>query len=251
VDNKAQIPGCLVNGNAITIRAPIVGRYVVMVTAAAAAPNATVKVDALRGAAVEATQTLTRTFAAGDLVRTAFTYGAGTPQTVGAFEPGEQVTSACAAQATGRVFSTGTFDERNSFLQTYAATNKNQPVAFVITDADLTAAVAKAAADGAAQGVNVKDLAITIDASGVHPRGSVVTPIGTFAGSADVAVGPLNGKLALHVRNMSAGPLPSTLLEGIQQAINQSATDATSGLPIVVRQVALRPGCMAIVGTTP
>ena len=249
--NKAEIFGCIVNGNTITIRAPAVGRYTLMMTSAAATPNATVKVDALRGTAVEATQTFTRTFGLGDLVRTAFAYGAAAPQTVGTFEPGEQMTSLCGAQATGRVFSAGTLDERYSFIQTFAVANKNQPVAFVLTDADLTAAVAKAAADGAAQGVNVKDLAITIDAAGIHPRGSVVTPIGTFAGSADVAVGPMNGKLALHVRNLTAGPLPGPLLDQIQQAINSSATEATSGLPFVVRQVTLRPGCMAILGTTP
>jgi FecR protein len=249
--NKTEIFGCVVNGNAITIRGPVAGRYVLMMTSTAAAPNATVKVEALRGTAVEATQTFTRAFAAGDLVRSAFTYGAATPQTVGAFEPGETVSSLCSALATGRVFSTGTLDERYSFLQTYAATNKNQPVAFVLTDTDLTEAVAKAASDGAAQGVNVKDLVITIDAAGIHPRGSVVTPIGTFAGAADVAVGPVNGKLGLHVRNLTAGPLPGVLLDQLQQAINQSATDATSGLPIVVRQVALRPGCVAIMGTTP
>jgi len=220
-------------------------------TSAAAAPNATLKVDALRGTTVEGTQTFTRTFAVGDLVRSAFTYGAGTPQTVGAFEPGEQMSSLCGAQATGRVFSTGTLDERYSFLQTFAATNKNQPVAFVLTDSDLTEAVANAAADGAAQGFNVKDLAITIDAAGIHSRGSIVTPIGSFAGSADVAVGPVNGKLGLHVRNLTAGPLPGALLDQIQQAINTSATEATSGLPIVVRQVTLRAGCMAILGTTP
>ena len=249
--NKAEIPGCLVNGNTITIRGPIAGRYVLMMTAAAAAPNATLKVDALRGTAVEGTQTLTRTFAVGDLVRSAFTYGAATPQTVGAFEPAELVSSLCAAQASGRVFSTGTLDERSSFLQTYAAANKNQPVAIVITDADLLAAITKAAADGAIQGVTTKDLAVTIDSAGIHPRGSVVTPVGTFAGAADVSVGPSNGKLALHVRNLSAGPIPGVLLDQVQQTIEKAAGDATNGLPIVVRQVSLRAGCMAVMGTTP
>ena len=250
-ENKAEIFGCLVNGSTITIRAPIAGRYVVMMKSSAPAPNATVKVDALRGTAVEATQTFTRTFAVGDLMRTAFTYGAATPQTVGAFEPAESVSSLCSAQAAGRVFSTGTLDERSASLKAFAAANKNLAVALIVTDTDLTEAVAKAAADGAAQGVNVKDLAITIDAAGVHPRGSVVTPIGTFAGSADVAIGPVNGKLGLHVRNLSAGPLPSALLDQVQQSINQSAAVATGDLPIVVRQVALRPGCMVIMGTTP
>jgi hypothetical protein len=249
--STAEIPGCLVSGNAITIRAPVPGRYLLIMTSTHASLNNSGKVDALRGTTVEATQTFTRTLGVNDLVRTAFTYSAATPQTIGAFEPRDTVSSLCEAQAPGRVFSTGTLDERSASLKAFAAANTKQPVALVVTNTDLTEAVAKAAADGAAQGVNAKDLAITIDASGVHPRGSVVTPVGTFAGSADVAVGPLNGKLALHVRNLSAAPLPSALLDGLQQAINQSATDATSGLPIVVRQVALRPGCMAIVGTTP
>lgn len=248
---KAEIPGCLVDGNTITIRAPVAGRYVLIMTSTSAALNVTGKVDALRGTTVEATQTFTRTFGVDDLVRSAFTFGAATPQTIGAFEPRESVSSQCDAQAAGRVFSTGTLDERSASLKAFAAANRNQPVALVVTNQDLTEAVAKAAADGAAQGVNVKDLAITIDEAGVHPRGSVVTPVGTFAGAADVAVGPLNGKLGLHVRNLSAGPLPSVLLAQVEQAINQSAADATGDLPIVVRQVALRPGCMAIMGTTP
>lgn len=249
--NKAEIPGCIVSANAITIRAPIAGRYVLMMTSAAAAPNATVKVDALRGTTIEATQTFTRTFAVGDLLRTAFTYGVATPQTVGAFEPAESVSNLCGAQATGRIFSSGTLDERFTLLKTFAAANKNQAVALIVTDTELTEAVTKAAADGAAQGLTTKDLAITIDAAGVHPRGSVVTPIGTFGGSADVSVGPLNGKLGLHVRNLTAGPLPGAILEQVGQALEKAASDATGGLPMVVRQVALRPGCMAIVGTTP
>src|SRR3954470_667170 len=81
--NKAEIPGCLVNGNVVTIRGPVAGRYALMMTSAAAAPGATVKVEALRGTVVEATQTLTRTFAVGDLVRSAFTYGAGATQSLG------------------------------------------------------------------------------------------------------------------------------------------------------------------------
>src|SRR6185503_6078472 len=141
--NKAEIPGCLVSGNVLTIRAPVAGRYALTMTSAAAAQGATVKVEALRGATVEATQTLTRTFAVGDLVRSAFTYGAATPQTVSAFEAAELVTSVCGAQATGRVFSGGTLDERYAQFEAFVRTNKSAPVSLVVNDADVAAAVTK------------------------------------------------------------------------------------------------------------
>ncbi len=135
--NKAELPGCLVNGNVVTIREPGAGRYVLWMTTAAALTNATVKVDALRGPTQEATQTFTRTFALGDLVRTAFTYGTATPQTVGAFEPAEQITSVCGAQATGRVFSAGTVEERYNLLKTFSAANKNTAASLVVKETEL------------------------------------------------------------------------------------------------------------------
>ena len=250
--NKAEIPGCLVNGNVITIRDPVAGRYALMMSAAAAAPGATVRVEALRGTAVEATQTLTRTFALGDLVRSGFTYAVAAPQTVSAFEPAEQITSVCGAQATGRIFSAGTIDERYDLLRQYAASNKSQPVSLVVTDAELVASIRRAVGQGDPNvPATIKDVAITIDGSGIHLTGNVVTPLGTFAASGDVIAGPVNGRLSLRLRSLSAGPVPSAILQQIQTAVERGMNEFTDSFPMVVRQVALRAGCLGVMGTTP
>ncbi len=250
--NKAELPGCLVNGDVVTIREPGAGRYVLWMTSAAALTNATVKVDALRGTAPEATQTFTRTFTLGDLVRTAFTYGAATPQTVGVFEPAEQITSVCGAQATGRVFSAGTVEERYNLLKSFSSTNKNTAVSLVVKESELADAVAKSAsATDPSSPATIKDVSIKIDGSGLHMTGNIVTPIGTFASTADVIAGPVNGKLQLRLRNLSAGPVPGPILDQIQKAVEQGLGDFTDTFPMVVRQVALRTGCMGVMGTTP
>ena len=248
--NRAEIPGCLVNGNVVTIREPVAGRYILYMTAAAATPNATVKVEALRGTAVEASQTLTRTFALGDLIRSAFTYGLATPQTVSTFEPAEQITSVCSAQATGRVFWSGAVDERYNLLRSFAAANRNTPVSLVVTDAEITQSANSALPSDPSQPVTVKDLKITIDGSGLHLTGNVVTPIGVFASSADVLVGQVNGKLVIRLRNLSAGPLPSAILEQIQFAVERGLKEFSDTFPMVVRQVALRSGCIGVMGST-
>jgi hypothetical protein len=249
---RGEIPRCLANGNVITVRDPVAGRYLLMMTAAAAAPNATVKVEALRGQTLESSQTLTRTFALGDLVRSAFTYTPATPQVVGAFEPAELVTSICGAQATGRVFSSGTVDERFSLLETFAQQNKDAAASLVVTEKELAATVAQAIETGEQNApASVKDAKVSIDGSGIHLNGNAVTPLGTFAASADVVMGPVNGKLVLRMRNLNAGPVPSALLGQLQTAIEEGMNEFTETFPLVVRQVALRQGCLGIMGTTP
>jgi hypothetical protein len=250
--NKAEIPGCLVNGNVVTIREPVAGRYALTMTSAAAAQGATVKVEALRGASVEATQTLTRTFAVGDLVRSGFTYGAATPQTVSVFEAAELVTSVCGAQATGRVFSGGTLDERYAQFEAFVRANKSAPVSLVVNDADVAAAVTKLIAEqGSSLPITIKDVKITLDGAGVHLSGSATTPIGEQSASADIAMGPVNGKLAFRVRSLTAGPLPGGILDQAKAQIEKTANDQAASLPLVVRQVLFRAGCVAIIGTTP
>lgn len=249
--NKQEIPGCLVNGNVVTIRDPVPGRYALLLTSAAAVPNATLKVEALRGTAIEATQTLTRTFALGDLVRSAFTYGLATPQTVSAFEPVEQITSVCGAEATGRVFSAGTVQERYDLLRQFSSQNKNTSVSLVMTDADITAAAASSIPTDSSQPAQVKDLKITVDNAGLHLLANIVTPIGTFAAAGDVIAGPVNGKLVLRLRGLSAGPVPGAILDRIEAQVDKGLADFSDSFPMVVRQVALRSGCLGIMGTTP
>ncbi|HKW77555.1 MAG TPA: FecR family protein [Candidatus Limnocylindria bacterium] len=247
--NRAEIPGCVVNGNAVTIREPVPGRYVLWMTASAAAPNATVKVDSLRGVDVQSTQTFTRTFALGDLIRTAFNYATATP--IGSFEPAEQISSVCGAQATGRVFSGGTIDERYDLLRGFAASNRNAPASLVVTSAELNAAGNRWVSSDPGSQVQVKDLKITVDPAGMHLTANIVTPLGTFAATGDVIGGPVNGRLVMKVRNFAAGPVPPAILEQIQVQVERGLNEFAAQFPISVRQVALRTNCLGIMGTTP
>jgi len=246
--NRSEIPGCVVNGNVATIRAPGAGRYVVLATAATALGGATLRVDALRGTTVESTQTFTRTLAAGDLVRTAFTYGAGTPLTVGAFEPAELVTSVCGALGRGRVFSGGTLQERSDLLSTFGSTNHNADVAFVATQAELNAEIARQLA--ANPNVPVKDVSVTVDPAGVHFSGQVTTPVGGFTTSGDASLGQVNGRLTVRIRSLSAGPVPAALLDQVRSQIETNTGNVADSMPFVVKQVALRSGCFVVIGAT-
>lgn len=250
--NAQEIPGCLVNGSVVTVREPVAGRYTLMLTSAAAVQNATVRVDALRGSSQEATQTLTRTFAVGDLVRTFFTYGTATPLSVSAFEPAEQITSVCGAEATGRVFSAGALQERYDLLTRFSADNRNTPVSLVVTETEVATAVADSLAQsGTNAPATLRDVALRVDGSGLHLTANIVTPLGTFAANGDVIAGPVNGKLVLRMRGLQAGPLPAAVVQQVQTAIEQAMADFTDTFPLVVRRVALRPGCLGIMGTTP
>lgn len=247
--NKQEIFGCVANGNIVTLREPPAGRYAVMLTKTAGAPTATLTVDAFRGATREASRAFTATSNVADIVRSGFTYAATTPQTISEFDPAEVVTSICSALSTGRVFASGPLQDRYAQLRTYAETNKNQPVAFVVTDADLTmAGEASVPSDVPAQ---VSDLRATIDSAGVHLTAGVSASVLTIDAASDVSVGAVNGKLLLRVRRLSASPLPAGLLDGIRGPLENSLNDFSNGFPFAVRQVAMRQGCLSIMGTTP
>jgi hypothetical protein len=251
IGNRAQIPGCVVRDNTVTIRGAVAGRYVLVMTSAAQV-NANVRAEGVRGTAVEATQVLSRSLTAGQLVRSAFTYGAGQPQTVSAFEPIEVVASACGALSAGRMFAGGTLDERYAQFEAFLRSNRSALVSLVVSDADVATALSTALADQRLQasGVTVKDAKVTMDAAGFHLSANAETPLGTFGASADVAMGPSNGRLAFRVRNLSAGPLPAPLLDQVRAAIEQNANDFAEEFPLLVRQVSFNPGCVAITGTT-
>ncbi len=247
--NKQEIFGCLQSANGITIRRPVAGQYSVLLTAAGAAQNATLTVDALLGATVQATRTLTRPFNIGDLVRTGFAYGATDPQTVGAFDPAELVTSVCSAAGRGRVFSGGTLHERGDAITAFSRTNHGADVVFVVTEAELNVEIARQLASNAG-GAPVSGARVTIGPAGLHFSGDLATPIGAFTASGDASMGPVGGRLGLHIRHLSAGPIPSVILEQVKQAIEDNARGVTNDVPFTVRQVVLRPGCFAIVGTS-
>jgi hypothetical protein len=246
--NKQEIFGCVANGNIVTLREPPAGRYAVMLTRTAGAPAATLTVDAFRGTTREATRTFTDNLNVADIVRSGFTYAASTPQTISDFEPAEVVTSVCSAQSVGRLFASGEVQDRYAQLRTYAETNKNQPVAFVVTDADLTKAGEASIPNDAP--IQINDLRATIDTAGVHVAAGV-TLVLSINGASDISVGAVDGKLVMRVRSLTASPLPAGLLDPIRGPFEQSLNDFSNGFPFRVRQVAMRQGCLAVLGTTP
>jgi hypothetical protein len=247
--NKQEIFGCVASGSTVTLREPAAGRYASVITRTVASPTATLTVEAFRGATREATRTFTGSLGVADLVRSGFTYGATTPQTISAFDAPEVVTSVCSALSPGRVFGGGTVQERFAQLGTYAAANKNQPVAFVVTDSDLVeAGEFSVPSDVPAE---VTDLRATIDSAGVHLSGGVSASVLTLNAASDISVGSVDGKLVMRIRSFSANPLPAGLLDGVRAAVEKGLNDFSSGFPFTVRQVAMRPGCLSIMGTTP
>ena len=182
-------------------------------------------------------------------MRSGFSYTATTPQTISEFEPAAPVTSVCSAQAAGRVFDSGALEDRYAQLRTFAEANKGQPVAFVVTDADLTkAGNASVPSDVPA---TVSDLRATIDSAGAHLSGQATASVLTVNAASDVSVGSVDGKLVVRIRSLSATPLPAGLLDGLRAAIEKSFDDLSNGFPFTVRQVSLRQGCLTVTGTTP
>jgi hypothetical protein len=247
--NKQEIFGCVASGSTVTLREPPAGRFAVMLTRTAGAAAATLTVDAMRGATREATRAFSGNLGVGDIVRTGFTYAAAAPQTISAFDAPEVVTSVCSALATGRVFATGAVQDRYAQLRTFAETNKGQPVSFVVTDADLTTA-GEASVPGDVP-AEVTDLRAAIDGAGVHLSGSVNASVITINAASNISVGAVGGKLVMRMRSLSASPLPTALLDGVRAPLENSLNEFSAGFPFAVRQVALRQGCLAVMGTTP
>jgi hypothetical protein len=206
-------------------------------------------VEAFRGATREASRTFTGNPNVGEILRTGFTYAAGTPQTISELEPAEVVTSTCSALSTGRVFATGAVQDRYAQLRTYAQTNKNQPVAFVVVESDLaTAANASVPTDVPA---TVNDVRATIDSAGVHLSAQASASILTLNAATDVSAGPVDGKLVIRIRSLTATPLPAGVLDPIRAVLERGFDDFSNGFPFVVRQVLMRQGCLSVMGTTP
>ena len=248
--NKQEIFGCFASGNTVAVREPPAGHYAVMVTRTAASPTATLLVEAFRGATREASpRTFTGNPSVGEIVRSGFTYAAATPLTISEFEPSEVATSTCSALSTGRVFATGAVQDRYAQLRTYAQTNKDQPVAFVVVQSDLTtAANASVPTDVPA---TVNDVRTTIDSGGVHLSAQANASILTVNAATDISAGPVDGKLVIRIRSLTASPLPAGLLDPVRAVLERSFDDFSNGFPFTVRQVSLRQGCLSVMGTTP
>jgi FecR-like protein len=247
--NNRELFGCAGNGNVVTLREPPAGHYIVLLTKTAPVATTTLTVDAFRGTTREATRGFSGAVNVAEWVRSGFTYAATTPQTISEFEPPELVPSICSALSTGRVFASGTVQDRYAQLRTYAQTNQNQPVAFVVAESDLTtAANASIPSDLAA---TVNDVRATIDRAGVHLSAQATAWILTVNAASDIIAGSVDGKLRVHIRSLTASPLPAGILDPVRVALEKALDEFSSGFPFTVRQVAMRQGCLSVMGTTP
>ena len=122
-------------------------------------------------------------------------------------------------------------------------------VAFVVTDSDLTTSAETSIPSNVP--MEITDLRATIDSGGVHLAGSVSASVLTINAASDISVGAVDGRLVMRVRSLTASPLPAGLLDGIRGPLEQSLNEFSNGFPFRVRQVAMRQGCLAVMGTTP
>ena len=249
-----QIPRCDVQGGAVTIGDVVSGVYSFAATAAISAPDASITVQGFRATTRDFGVTFARALNAGALVRTtlAVTAGANGALAAGQFTPAEVVTSVCGAEARGTVFASGKVEDRGAALEAFARTNKGQPAAIVVTQAELTTIAAQAAADAnTTGGVNVSDLSLAVDASGLHISATAQVGPLTLPARADVIIGASRGKLVVRVRSLDLGPVPGALNDPIARAIESSLEQAAEDFPLTVDRVAFRSGCLAVIGTTP
>jgi hypothetical protein len=247
-----QIPGCNFAGAVVTIDGPVTGTYSLALTAAAAAPGATLTVDGTRGATNDFSTKFTTNLALGDLVRT--TLGVTAPETgalaTSGFTTAEIVTSVCGAEAKGRVFSSGAVATRGDALAAYGRQSAKQPAAIVLSAAELT----QAAADGVKDAnlpVPVSGIIVTIDSAGVHLNAQASAGPFTVPATANLIAGTRDGKLFMKTRDLDLGPVPGNVKDQLMLALDKSLTDFAGSFPLVVDRVAFRNGCMAVIGTTP
>ena len=248
--NKAEIFGCVVSADKVSIREPAAGRWGLFMISTGAVPLGTLSVDGFIGTTRNAGRTTGRPYAAGDMVRTGLTLTPGPPLALTAFEPPTLVTSVCAAAAAGRVFATGPVDGRADSIRTFARDNKATPVSLVFTEAELNDAVNKNA-PSPTQGVTLSDAKITIDAGGIHGTAKAATQFITVNASADVVGGPVGDKFTLKVSRLVADPLPPGLIDAMKGLVDSSTADISGTVPFLVKQVAFRNGCFWVSGVTP
>ena len=251
---QRQIPKCEVQtgaGQTVTIGEVVAGVYSLVLTAAQPLQNATVVADGLGVAATDFSTKFTHTLNVGDLVRTTLPLAiAGGKLASGGFSPAEVITSVCGAGATGRIFSGGTLDERISLLLGYGAESKGQPVALVLTSKELTDLAVEGAA-GQQLPANVSDIGVNIDNAGLHASAKLAAGPLNLTAKADIVAGQQNGKLILKMRDIDAGILPAPLKQEILTRVNTALAGSGERIPLVVQRVAFRPGCLAIIGSTP
>ena len=247
---KAEIFGCVVSADKVTIRDPAPGRWGVVMTSVGALPVGTLSIDGFIGPTRNAGRSTGRPYGAGDMVRTGITLTTGAQLALSVFEPPTVVTSVCAAAAPGRVFASGPFDGRADEVRAFARDNKAARVSLVFTEAELNLAVNQSASR-ATPGVTLSDAKIRIDSGGIHGTAKAATQFITVDATADVVGGPIGDKFTLKVARLVADPLPPVLVDAVKGLVDTSTADISGTVPFLVKQVAFRNGCFWVSGVTP
>jgi hypothetical protein len=251
--DERQIPQCDVardGGQSIVIGDVVAGSYTVLITAAQqVSGQLTVEGQGVSG--TDFTHRLALTVAAGDLLKTTLPLSAsGGKLASPGLTPVDRLSTACGAEAPGRVFSGGAIEERASLMEAYAREAKGQPAAFVVTGSEIAETLNEGMGDQELP-AKVAGLAIGIDTSGLHLAADVTVGPLTVPTKADLIVGALDGKLIVKLRSLDAGIVPAAAKEQISSAVDQAFADLVEGFPLIVQRVALRSGCLAIIGRTP
>jgi len=246
---KAEVFGCVVTANKITIRDPAPGRWGIFMTSPNALAVSAFVIDGFVGTTSNVRRVTEGPLVAGQMVRSGITVTSGPPFALSAFEPSTVVTSMCAATAPGRVFASGPVDGRADSVRAFARDNKATPVSLVFTEAELSQAVNLSATS--AQGVTLSDTKITIDAGGIHGTAKAATQLITVTANADVVGGSVGNKFTLKVSHLAADPLPPGLIDAFKGLVDATTADVSGAVPFLVKQVAFRNGCFWVSGVTP
>ena len=246
---KAEIFGCVLSTDKITIRNATPGRWGVFLTSPKAIGVSAFVVEVFVGTTSSARRIMEGPLAAGQMFRGGITVTPGPPLGLSAFEPSTVVTSVCAATAPGLVFASGAVDGRGDSIKTFARDNKSSPVSLVFTEAELNQAVNQNGKS--TQGVTLSDAKITIDGGGIHGSAKAATQLITVTATADVVGGSVGNKFTLKVSHLAADPIPPALLDAVKGLVDSTTADISGTVPFVVKQVAFRNGCFWVSGVTP
>jgi len=245
---KAEIFGCVVTAEKVTIRDPAVGRWGIFMTSPGALNVSAFVINVFVGSTSTARQIIEGPLKAGQMARSGITV-TGPSIGLSPFDPLTIVTSMCAAVAPGRVFASGPVDGRADSVKAFARDNKASPVSLVFTEDELNQVVNKSASS-ATQGVTLSDAKIRIDASGIHGTAKAATQFITVNASADVVGGSVGDKFTVKVSHLAADPLPPGLIDAVKGIVDTSTADISGSVPFAVKQVAFRNGCFWVSGVT-
>lgn len=253
--HERQIPQCDVardGGQSIVIGDVVPGSYTVLLTAAQQV-SGSFTVEGLGVSGSDFTHRLPLTLATGDLLKTTLPLSVSGGKLASAgLTPADRLSTVCGAEAPGRVFSGGAVEERASLLESYAREAQGQPAAFVVSGSEIAEALNEGMV-GAEEELPAKvaGLTVGIDTSGLHLAADVTAGPLTVPVKADLTIGALDGRLIVRLRSLDAGIVPSAAKEQISAAVDQAFADLVEGFPLIVQRVALRSGCLAIIGRTP